>query len=258
MPSPQELAIRTRSFIDDHVLPVERELVVDGRPMDDALRLELQKAAKEAGVFGPMSAVEHGGLGLDMRGAAPVMEAAGTGLIGPLALNCSAPDDGNIHLPAHACDEEQARRYLAPLAAGDVRSAIAMTEPAPGAGSDPGMLMTVAEETDDGWVINGRKHFTTGAEGAAFTICVANTDHGVTLFLVDQDNPGMTVGRRMPTLDHSNPGGHSEVEFADCVVPNSAVLGEVGLGHDYAQARLAPSRLALLPCGRCRGCSRAS
>ncbi|MGR3935776.1 acyl-CoA dehydrogenase family protein [Streptomyces sp. BRA346] len=245
VPSPQELAARTRAFVHDRVLPVEREVVVDGRPMDDALRLELQKAAKDAGVFGPMSAVEHGGLGLDMRGAALVMEAAGTSLIGPLAVNCSAPDDGNIHLLAHACDEEQNRRYLAPLAAGEVRSAIAMTEPAPGAGSDPRMLMTVAEETDDGWVINGRKHFTTGAEGAAFTICVANTDDGVTLFLVDQDNPGMKVGRRMPTLDHSNPGGHSEVAFEDCVVPDSAVLGEVGRGLDHAQARLAPSRLTL-------------
>ncbi|MEV2214990.1 acyl-CoA dehydrogenase family protein [Streptomyces sp. NPDC050997] len=245
MPSPQELSVSTRAFVQERVLPVERELVVDGRPMDDALRLELQKAAKEAGVFGPMSAVEYGGLGLDMRGAALVMEAAGTSLIGPLALNCSAPDDGNIHLLAHACDEEQARRYLSPLAAGDLRSAIAMTEPAPGAGSDPSMLMTVAEETADGWVINGRKHFTTGAEGAAFTICVANTDYGATLFLVDQDNPGMKVGRRMPTLDHSNPGGHSEVEFDNCAVPNSAVLGEVGRGLDYAQARMAPSRLAL-------------
>ncbi|MFC9436956.1 acyl-CoA dehydrogenase family protein, partial [Nocardia sp. NPDC057030] len=153
-------------------------------------------------------------------------------------------DDGNIHLLAHVATPEQQERYLAPQAAGEVRSAIAMTEPAPGAGSDPAMLQTVAEETDDGWIINGAKHFTTGAQGAAFTICVARTGDGPTMFLVDADNPGLRVGRRMPTLDHTSaPGGHCEVNFVDCVVPDSAVLGEVGQGLVLAQVRLAPSRL---------------
>jgi acyl-CoA dehydrogenase len=243
LPDTQELAARTRAFINEVVLPVEREMVVDGRPMDDALRLELQKAAKAAGVFGPLSSPEYGGLGLDMRGVATVMEAAGASLIGPFAVHCSAPDDGNIHLLASAATPEQARRYLASLARGGVRSSIAMTEPAPGAGADPSMLLTVAEKNGDGWVINGSKHFTTGADGAAFIICVAGTGHGPTMFLVDQDNPGLIVGRRMRTLDHSNPGGHSEVVFRDCVVSDDAVLGEVGLGLLYAQARLAPSRL---------------
>jgi alkylation response protein AidB-like acyl-CoA dehydrogenase len=240
----RELAERTRRFISDHVFPVEREIVVDGRPMNDALRLELQKAAKEAGVFGPLSPVEYGGLGLDTRAQAQVLEAAGTSLIGPLALNCWAPDDGNIHLLAHAASAAQAQRYLAPLASGEVRSAIAMTEPAPGAGSDPTMLRTIAEEVADGWIINGAKHFTTGADGAAFVICIARADDGPTMFLVDKDNPGLKVGRRMPTLDHTSaPGGHCEVTFEDCFVPDDAVLGEVGQGMEYAQVRLAPSRL---------------
>lgn len=243
LPSPQELAARVRTFVTDRVLPIEREVIVERRSVDDALRVELQKAAKEAGVFGPLSSPEYGGLGLDMRGLATVMEAAGASLIGPLAVNCSAPDDGNIHLLAHAATVAQARRYLAPLASGEIRSSIAMSEPAPGAGSDPNMLITAAAETHDGWVINGSKHFTTGADGAAFTICVAGTEHGPTMFLVDQDNPGLTVGRRMRTLDHSNPGGHSEVVFDNCVVPRDAVLGEVGRGLEHAQARLAPSRL---------------
>ncbi|MGW4591867.1 acyl-CoA dehydrogenase family protein [Amycolatopsis thermoflava] len=128
---------------------------------------------------------------------------------------------------------------------GEVRSAIAMTEPAPGAGADPGMLRTTAEEAPGGWVINGAKHLTTGADGAAFVICVARTDDGPTMFLVDADNPGLRVLRRMPSLDHiSAPGGHCEVEFSGCFVPDSAVLGEVGLGMEYAQVRLAPSRLS--------------
>ncbi|WP_280350481.1 acyl-CoA dehydrogenase family protein [Nocardia abscessus] len=239
-----QLVDKTTQFIRDQVVPVEREVVVDGRVMDDALRLELQKKAKEADVFGPLSDPRYGGLGLDTRAQAQVLEAAGASLLGPIALNAWAPDDGNIHLLAHVANEEQKQRYLAPLAAGDVRSAIAMTEPAPGAGSDPGMLQTVAEETESGWVINGAKHFTTGAQGAAFTICVARTGDGPTMFLVDQDNPGLRVGRRMPTLDHTSaPGGHCEVTFADCEVPDSAVLGQVGQGLALAQVRLAPSRL---------------
>lgn len=235
---------RTTRFVNEQVVPVEREVVVDGRVMDDALRLELQKKAKEAGVFGPLSDPRHGGLGLDTRAQARVLEAAGASLLGPIALNAWAPDDGNIHLLAHVANAEQQERYLAPLASGEVRSAIAMTEPAPGAGSDPGMLRTYAQEADGGWVINGDKHFCTGAQGAAFVICVANTDDGATMFLVDAGNPGLRVGRRMPTMDWTSaPGGHCEVTFRDCFVPDSAVLGEVGQGLPLAQVRLAPSRL---------------
>ncbi|MFC8044636.1 acyl-CoA dehydrogenase family protein [Nocardia sp. NPDC057353] len=239
-----DLVERTTQFINEQVVPVEREVVVDGRVMDDALRLELQKRAKEAGVFGPLSDPRYGGLGLDTRAQARVLEAAGASLLGPIALNAWAPDDGNIHLLAHVANSEQQQRYLAPLATGEVRSAIAMTEPAPGAGSDPGMLQTYARRTDRGWVIDGAKHFCTGAQGAAFVICVANTDDGATMFLVDADNPGFTVGRRMPTMDYTSaPGGHCEVRFEECEVPDSAVLGTVGNGLPLAQVRLAPSRL---------------
>lgn len=239
-----ELVEKTRQFVADHVIPVEREVVVDGRVTDDALRLDLQKKAKAAGVFGPLSDPRYGGLGLDTRAQARVLEAAGASLLGPLAVNAWAPDDGNIHLLAHVANTEQQERYLAPLASGEVRSAIALTEPAPGAGSDPRMLQTTAQETDSGWVINGAKHFTTGANGAAFIICVAMTTDGPTMFLVDQDNPGLHVGRRMKTLDHTSaPGGHCEVNFIDCEVPDTAVLGQVGRGLELAQVRLAPSRL---------------
>lgn len=241
--SAAQTAERTRAFIHEHVVPVEREVVVDGRVVDDALRLDLQKAARAAGVFGPLSAPEHGGLGLDTRSLAPVLTAAGESLLGPLSVNCAAPDDGNLHLLAHAVTPEQAERYLAPLARGEVRSSIAMAEPAPGAGADASMLQTTATPGDGGWIINGAKHFTTGADGSAFFITVARTPRGATIFLVDADNPGVQVGRRMPTLDHSVPGGHCEVTFADCHVPDAAILGEPDRGLDVAQARLAPSRL---------------
>ncbi|WP_374629115.1 acyl-CoA dehydrogenase family protein [Frankia sp. AgPm24] len=247
---PVELAARTARFVRETVIPVEREIIVEHRPVTDELRLELVGAARAAGVFGPLSPVEYGGLGLDFRGQAHVLAAAGESLVGPLALHCWAPDDGNIHLLAEAATPEQRERYLAPLARGEVRSAIAMTEPAPGTGSDPSMLRTTATRVADGWSISGAKHLTTGADGAAFTIVVARTEaggdtlFGPTMFLVDADNPGMRVVRRMPTLDFTSaPGGHCEVVFDDCRVPDSAVLGQVGLGLEHAQARLAPSRL---------------
>lgn len=237
------LVARTAAFVQEHVLPVEREVIVEGRVVDDEMRLELQRKAKDAGVFGPLSDTEYGGLQLSTRAQARVLEASGASLLGPLSVNASAPDDGNIHLLKHAGTPEQHARYLAPLASGDVRSSIAMTEPAPGTGSDPSMLRTTARRSDSGWVIDGAKHFTTGADGAAFTIVMAVTPNGPTMFMVDQNNPGLHVGRRMPTLDHSIPGGHCEMQFTECEVPADAVLGEEGKGMLYAGVRLAPSRL---------------
>jgi acyl-CoA dehydrogenase len=242
-PTVADLTARTAAFVREHVLPVEREVVVNGRPVDDVLRLELVAAAKTAGVFGPLSPPEYGGFGLDNRGQAEVLEAAGASLLGPAALHCNAPDDGNIHLLHDFGTPEQIARYLVPLAAGEIRSGLAMSEPPPGAGSDPAMLRTTAEQVADGWIINGDKHFVTGADGAVFLICVARTADAATLFLVDADNPGLKLGRRMPTLDHCVPGGHSAVSFENCVVPDSAVLGEPGRALDLIQVRLAPSRL---------------
>ncbi len=239
----RDLARRTVAFVDTDVAPAEREVVVEGRPVDDRLRLELQAAARRAGVFGPLSPVAHGGLGLDTRGQALLLEAAGRSLLGPLALNCSAPDDGNIGLLAAVAAPDQAARYLDPLARGEVRSSIAMTEPPPGAGSDPGMLRTVAEQVPGGWAISGDKHFITGADGAAFFIVIAATPTGPTMFLVDAENPGVGVGRHIPTMDRAAVGGHCEVRFERCLVGDEAVLGTVGRGLAQAQVRLGPSRL---------------
>jgi acyl-CoA dehydrogenase len=203
----------------------------------------LQQAAREAGLFAPRVPREHGGLGLDWRDSALVFEAAGRSLLGPQALNCAAPDEGNMHLLHAVGSAAQQARYYAPLARGQVRSAFAMTEPAPGAGSDPSMLSTRAVRDGDGWVIDGDKWFISGADGAAFAICMARTDDGPTMFLVDADNPGYQITALTPTLDHAFPGGHCEVRFAGCRVGADAVLGEIGKGYDYAQLRLGPGRL---------------
>ncbi|MBS1860892.1 MAG: acyl-CoA dehydrogenase family protein [Actinobacteria bacterium] len=238
----EELRERVAAFVDEVAIPAEhRDKGEHG--LDDGLRAELQAAAKERGLFAPQLSTELGGLGLDMRAAAVLFEEAGYSLLGPQALNCAAPDEGNMHLLEVVADPAQKRRYLEPLARGEIRSCFAMTEPAPGAGSDPSMLLTRAERSGGGWSISGRKWFITGAEGAGFAICMALAEDGPTMFLVDADNPGMRIERIVDATDRTFPGGHAEVAFEDCQVGEAAVLGEVGEGFRYAQVRLAPARL---------------
>jgi acyl-CoA dehydrogenase len=242
-----ELAQRTAAFVRTSVIPVEERC--GGVVTDDAVRRDLQAAAREAGVFAPHVATEFGGHGLGMSDRAVVFEEAGYSLLGPLALNIAAPDEGNMHMLELVADEEQKERYLRPLATGEVRSCFAMTEPSPGAGSDPAALSTRAEKVAGGWRIDGRKWFITGADGAAFTICMARTSGqpgdrgGATMFFVDADNPGMRIVRHIETLDESLFGGHIEIDFDNCVVPDEAVLGSVDEGYRYAQVRLGPARM---------------
>lgn len=238
------------------VIPAEAREPAEG--IDDAFRRELQAEAREAGLLAPHVAVEYGGLGLDLVGQSIVFEEAGYSLLGPAALNCSAPDEGNMHLLEVIGTPEQKERRLRPLAAGEIRSCFAMTEPAPGAGSDPSMLRTVAEKVDGGWSITGRKWLITGADGASFAICMARTgdEKAATMFLVDTDNPGYTLVRHVPTPDRSMPGGHCEISFDECFVTDDDVLGEPHEGFRYAQVRLAPARLT--HCMRWLGVARRS
>ena len=236
-----ELAERTRAFVRDVCIPAEARFT--GHELDPSLRSELQAAARAAGLFAPHVPREYGGLGLAIRDWGAVFEAAGYSLLGPTALNCAAPDEGNMGMLEVVASAEQKARYLAPLARGEIRSCFAMTEPHPGAGSDPQALATTARAADGGWVIDGEKRFISGAEGAAFAICMARAPSGATMFLVDADNPGFVVGRRIATTDTVFSGGHSEVAFRDCFVGADAVLGEVGEGFRYAQVRLGPARL---------------
>ncbi|TDV37770.1 acyl-CoA dehydrogenase family protein [Actinophytocola oryzae] len=243
-----ETTRRTEELVRDVVLPVEAEY--DGRAHDAAegLRLTLQDAARTAGVFAPHVHSRYGGLGLGMRDRAPVFEAAGYSLFGPLALNCAAPDEGNVHLLEQVATAGQRERYLRPLATGAVRSCFAMTEPAPGAGSDPAALTTTAERTSAGWLLNGRKWFITGAVGAAFAILMARTSGepgsqgGATMFLVDAGLPGFRRLRDIPTMAESFFGGHAELILDNVEVPHDAVLGDVDQGFRHAQVRLGPAR----------------
>jgi acyl-CoA dehydrogenase len=248
-PDVADLAARTATFVRAVVAPEEERLAGVVGAGGEKLRTHLQAAARDAGVFAPHVAPEYGGQGLDMRGRAVVFEEAGWSLFGPLALNIAAPDEGNMHLLEAVATAEQKERYLRPLASGAARSCFAMTEPAPGAGSDPAALSTTARPTTGGWLVTGHKWFITGADGAAFTICMARTSGspgdrgGATMFLIDADAPGMRITRHIDTLDEGFFGGHCELELHDVFVTDAAVLGAVDQGFDYAQVRLAPARL---------------
>ena len=238
----------TRSFIRDEVIPLESEGGTDLHEATD-LRSRLQEAARRAGVFGPQIPSELGGLGLNRTAQTQILEEAGYSLLGPLALNCAAPDEGNIHLLDVIANEDQRERYLVPLAAGHISSCFAMTEPAPGAGSDPSLLATAATRVEGGWSITGRKWFITGASKAAAVICMARTSgepssrHGATMFLLDAEHPGIRIDRNVATLDQAFYGGHGELTFNNCRVGDDAVLGEVDNGFVLAQVRLAPARI---------------
>src|SRR5712691_5878800 len=194
---PDDLAaIRSRvaEFVENRVLPVEPS--VDGSNFDEGLA-SLREAAREAGLWNPHLPPEWGGLGLGPLGMALVSQELGVSGLASLALNCMAPDEGNMHLLLHAASDEQKERYLRPLAEGAVRSCFAMTERDVGS-SDPPQLRTSATRDGDGWVLNGEKWFISGAAGAAFAIVVARTEEDpevdprnrFTLFLVDAGNPG--------------------------------------------------------------------
>jgi len=166
-----------------------------------------------------------------------------------MALNANAPDEGNIHLLDLVASSAQRDRFLRPLVPGVVRSAFAMTEPSPGAGSDPTALTTRATKVDGGWVINGRKWFITGADGASFSIVMARTSGepgtpgGATMFLAPAQTPGIEIVRHIETVDRSMIGGHCEMTFSDIFVPDDQVLGGVDEGFRYAQLRLGPARM---------------
>ena len=240
----ETLKHRTRAFIREKIVPLEGDARQTRHGPTDEFRRELNALAAEAGLLAPHVAPELGGLGLSHVGRAVVFEEAGWSVLGPLAMNISAPDEGNMHLLEAVGTEEQKERFLAPLARGEIRSCFCMTEPSPGAGSDPAALATRAVQDGNHWVIDGEKWFITGAQGAGFAIIMAvDPDGHATMFLADMDQPGIEIVRTMDSLDQGFAGGHAVVRFNGLRVPASDILGEPGKGFRYAQVRLAPARL---------------
>jgi alkylation response protein AidB-like acyl-CoA dehydrogenase len=239
-----DLQERVRVFIREKIIPFERDPRLTAHGPTEELRRELVALGRAAGLLSPHVSPAFGGLGLDHRSKAIVFEEAGYSLLGPIALNIAAPDEGNMHLLEAVAGAQHKQRWLEPLAAGRIRSCFCMTEPPPGAGSDPSMLLTTAVRDGDHFVLDGSKWFTTGAHGASMAIIMARLEDGrATMFLTDTDRPGFIVERLMNSMDRCFPGGHAVVRLNNLRIPARDILGAPGEGFKYAQVRLSPARL---------------
>ena len=240
----QDLCERVRRFVDEVAIPAESPAIARDVAALDRSVARLRVQARDAGLYVPQLPEQWGGLGLDWRGLARVLEEAGRGFLGPAALNCAAPDQPNMLTLLRLGSPAQQARYLAPLVRGEQRACFAMTEPAPGAGSDPSMLRTRAARRGKRWVLDGHKQFISGGVGADFALVLARAEEGVTLFLVPADTPGYRVVRDIGMVTGYQIGGHAEILLDGCEVGDDAVLGEPGRGLEYAQLRLEPARLS--------------
>ncbi|HWK94255.1 MAG TPA: acyl-CoA dehydrogenase family protein [Pseudolabrys sp.] len=248
-PEHEELRLKVRAFIAQDVLPLEKDPANfaehENIPHE---RLEpVREKARKLGLWAPQSPKEYGGMELPMVAWAAIYEEAARSLFGPLALNCMAPDDGNMNMLRLVGTQAQKDKWLAPIVAGKVRSAFAMTEPAPGGGSDPTMIRTRAEKKGGKYVVHGRKWFITGADGASHFILMARTSDdarkGLTAFLYHKDQPGWRITRRIGIMGPEEHGGHCELEFDGLEIPEENVLLGEGEGLRLMQVRLGPARL---------------
>lgn len=247
-PAPSDRALvigaRVEAFVREVVVPYERDPRRTPHGPSDALAAELKAKARAAGVLTPHILAD--GSHLTQRETAWVLRKSGLSPLGPLAVNTAAPDEGNMYLIGKVGSPAIKARFLAPLVEGRARSAFFMTEPASegGAGSDPSMMKTTCRRDGEHWVIDGRKAFITGADGAKVGVIMAKADEGACLFLVDLPDPAIRIERVLDTLDSSMPGGHAIVAIDNLRVPADQMLGESGEGFKYAQIRLSPARLS--------------
>jgi acyl-CoA dehydrogenase len=249
-PALDTLRGRVANFVERDILPLEADAsAYDEHENIAAGPLEtLRVKARAEGLWCPQLRPETGGLGIGRVGMAVCYETMNRSIFGPVVFNAAAPDDGNMMVLEAVATPEQKARWLAPVVDGRVRSAFAMTEPNPGAGSDPAMMLTRAERQADGsWRIHGRKWFITGAETAAHFILLARTSddarRGITAFLFHRDQPGWRIVRRIAIMGPEEHGGHCELEFEGLkVAPENVLMGE-GDGMKVAQIRLGPARL---------------
>ena len=249
-PEIEDYRQRVRVFVDKHIIPLEsdRDAYNRGENISDSRLQPLRVKARSEGLWCLQMPSERGGQGLSMVGMAACYEEMGRSIFGPVVFNCAAPDDGNMILLNKVGTVAQKDRWLQPIIDGEARSAIVMTEPHPGGGSDPaGMMRTTATRKGDKWIINGHKWFITGAETAAHLILVARTSddprRGLTAFFFHRDDPGWDIVRRIPIMGPEEHGGHCELKFDGLEIADENRLMGVGDGLKVAQIRLGTARL---------------
>ncbi len=245
----EALRRRVREFVDETLIPLERDPdSYDAHEnIEPTLLARMQQQVRELGLWSLQMPQARGGQGLSMAEMAPCYEEMNRSIFGPVVFNSAAPDDGNMMVLNKVATETQKTRWLQPIIDGAVRSSFVMTEPAPGSGSDPSMMLTHARRDGDDWVIEGRKHFITGAGVAAHFILMARTSDdarkGLTAFLFHKDDPGWEIIRRIPIMGPEEHGGHCELQFNGLRIPDENRLMNVGDGLKLTQIRLGPARL---------------
>ena len=251
----EALLARVRAFMDEHIYPREVELhlaldeeVGPGVPYPAGL-VEVREKAKAEGLWNLFLPDEEFGMGLTNWQYAFLCEEMGRSpILAPMAFNCAAPDTGNIEILAEYATAEQREQWLNPLLEGSIRSCFSMTEPDT-SGSDPTGLAAKAELDGDVWKIDGRKWYTSGANGAAVAIAMVNTEpdagpyQRASMILVPTDSPGFEMIRPLSVMGHTAGPGHWEVGYEDCRVPEANLLGTRGAGFLIAQDRLGPGRI---------------
>lgn len=247
----QELLHTYRKFVEEHLFPIDLQVVTGAfRSFLPQLHV-LREKAKSLGLFTPHLAREEGGLGLSLVQFAQVSEILGQSPMGHFVCNCAAPDIGNMELLHQFGSESQKTTWLLPLQRGEIRSCFAMTEPE-FAGSNPIHMATTARKEGEEYVISGHKWFTTAADGATFAIVMAVTHPEVespyqkaSMILVPTDTPGFTIVRNIPIMGESGEDylSHAEIKLDNCRVPLNHRIGQEGQGFALAQARLGPGRI---------------
>jgi acyl-CoA dehydrogenase len=248
-PRIDEFRTRIARFVEDCLLPLESDPASydahDNVDLEIAERLRVEARAQDLWCI--QLKPESGGQGLGKVGMAVCYEAMNRSIFGPVVFNSAAPDDGNMMVLEAAATPTQRERWLKPIVDGRVRSAFVMTEPHPGGGSDPSMMLTTATKRGDRYVIRGRKWFITGAEEAQHFILLARTSddprRGLTAFLFDRSQPGWRIDRRIPIMGPEEHGGHCELVFEGMEIPAENVLLAEGDGLKLTQMRLGPARL---------------
>ncbi len=251
-----EIGAKVEAFVRERIVPFEKDARCTTHGPTEEMSLELKQLARAAGVLTPHIFAD--GSHLTQLETAYVLRKSGLSPLGPIACNTAAPDEGNMYLLGKVGSPEQKSRFLDKMVKGQARSAFFMTEPASdgGAGSDPSMMRTTCKLDGNHWVINGRKAFITGADGAKVGIIMAKSDDGACMFLVDLPDPAIRIERILDTIDNSMPGGHAIITIDNLRVPADQMLGNSGDGFKYAQIRLSPARLS--HCMRWHGaCQRA-
>ena len=240
-----------RAFLAKHLYPIEKEIIYGSLRSYLPSLAALRDLAKKEGLFAPHLSKQEGGLGLNLVEFAEISEVLGTSPLGHYVFNCQAPDIGNMELMHQFASEDLKSKYLHPLQRGEIRSCFSMTEPEH-AGSNPVHMSTTAIRDGDSYLINGHKWFTTAADGASFTIVMALTDpdhenpyQRASMILVPLDTPGYRLIRNIPIMGDVGEDylSHGEVEFKDCWVPVSNLIGAEGAGFTLAQVRLGPGRI---------------